>query len=138
MNKENIEILIKHLKEVRDINPDLFDMLDWGAEFLMEAEDVEWDWEECKTAACLAGHAVAVLGDYTTTEIGDIMDQARVLLSLTFKEASRLFIPWSDKPELQGHDFGIEEAIATLERFLETGKAEWQVNSDACITEEDE
>ena len=85
----------------------------------------------CGTPACIAGHALAMRGFiYYMTSPGMcvhpsapdsrffINEQAAEILGLDSWDAEELFSPW---PDVSKYD-----AVATLERLLDTGRVEWQ------------
>ena len=77
---------------------------------------------ECGTPACLAGHAVMLAGETPLDSAPHIWNRAQEWLGLTHGQASKMFtvVPLGrDTPTK-------EDALAMLDRAIETGKIEWR------------
>lgn len=130
MNRERIQQLRDHIASLPD---EKFDMrLLVGVEGCSSYEpyDEAVDPEapitnalhECGTAACIAGHAVALFEPLTPVSSTSAI-QAAALLGLNWHTGAReLFMP-------EGYEdaglYNRKDAIRTLDRLLETGTVNW-------------
>lgn len=144
MNKENLDKLINHLQRVKDAgNEKAFNMHTWYEEWDADENDFEITPQnpkdmidqmekgpfECKTIACIAGHA-ALLSVFEGNEMEgkDIEDHAMNWLDLPCCQARELFIPALLLDDGMGK-ITIDQAIETLKRLKETGYVQWPKRS---------
>jgi hypothetical protein len=83
----------------------------------------------CRTVACIAGHAYLMATKATTTSAinassEEIETVAAEFLGLDADQAALLFFDLPDHLTLS--DVTVAQAIATLERLRDTGKITWQ------------
>lgn len=99
MNVERLKHLSAYLRDLPDDNEVGFNMADWWVSKDEEADEysyceepVDYRGHDCKTAGCLAAHAVNLfsVGAWCTLDIEKL---ARELLGLTSEQAYYLFTP---------------------------------------------
>ena len=124
MNKQNIQILIDHLKTQTHCG---FNM---GAYISQLHEPVlDRSPNHCGTTACLAGHIYHIVHhtDLKSESAFDVENEmfweGQHFLDLSNHQASQLFLGINSSRDLD--EITLEHAIRTLELLMETGEVIW-------------
>ncbi len=123
MNIERMKKLADHLRNLDSSSQMGFDMDGWYDE-----DALDWRGEECKSVACIAGHAVGLFGSINIrmTNLA-IRDMAQKHLDFTNRQADELFTPFL--PPVSSWQYtrrrvSPEDAANALERMIK-GKKPW-------------
>lgn len=117
MNRKRIQILRDHLAGLPD---ERFAMERWFSAATPNPFLPKEMTHECGTAACIAGWTLSLFRK-ASVEIWEVEHIAASILGLTIDQACDLFMP----PGFVHNKQTRAQAVATLDRLLETGEVQW-------------
>lgn len=122
MNVERIRQLAAHLRKPAPASH--FNMDRWLQADIEDDDDrpIGVVLNECGTAACIAGHAVALFRPMEKVHEFAIWRTAEGLLGLTADQSSDLFLPGVEWVEASA-----EQAALVLDHLASTGEVEWPI-----------
>ncbi|MCI0598735.1 MAG: hypothetical protein L0Y60_04310 [Beijerinckiaceae bacterium] len=115
MNIERMKELADHLRGLDSSSQPGFYMGDW-----YEENALDWRGNECKSVACIAGHAVYLfsgIGPHMASHV--IRDRAQEYLELTHNQAYELFTAHGQNFK---RSLSPEDAADALERMMKAEK----------------